>query len=186
MDLSELLKQAKKGDKQAFGEIYDLFADRIFRFIRLKINSTAEAEDLLQEIFIKAWRAMPEFKIEESAKFQGWIYKIAQNCINDRLRKMYRSPETLELDENIAVFQESHGNEDIDHEQMIAIVKSAFEFLPGQYKTIIELRFIQDLSIEETAKITGKTNLAIRLAQHRAIKQLRKILNKRTGERAAT
>ena len=175
----ELLKKAKNGDTQAFGELYDLFADRIFRFIHFKIQDKAHAEDLLQEIFIRAWRGMATFRIEADANFTGWIYKIAQNATNDQLRKMYRNPESLELDENMAVSESGSNAESLDKKIEFESVREAFEYLPVQYKQILELRYVQDLTVQEVCKITGKTALAVRLAQHRALKQLRKIIGEK-------
>jgi len=179
MENLELLEKAKNGDSQAFGQIYDLFADRIFKYIRFKISETAQAEDILQEVFIRAWRGMPTLKIEPGMNFQAWMYKIAQNAVNDHLRKVYRAPDIQELDENLPVYQSSSAAEKIDLKSEIEAVKAAFDFLPAQYKEILELRYIQDLNIDEVCKITGKTNLAVRLAQHRALKQLRKILGEK-------
>lgn len=176
MENLELLERAKRGDTQAFGQIYDLYADRIFKYIRFKIQALMQAEDILQEVFIRAWRGMPTLKITPEMNFQAWMYKIAQNTVNDHLRKIYRSPETQELDENLPVYQSGSFQEELDQKGDLKIIKEAFNLLPAQYKEILELRYIQDLNIDEVCKITGKTNLAVRLAQHRALKQLRKIL----------
>jgi len=175
----KLLEQAKNGDTRAFGEIYDLFADRLFRYIRFKIQDNAQAEDILQEAFIRAWRGMAGFKISPDANLSGWLYKITQNVINDHLRKIYRSPETLELDENLPIFQSGSDQSALDQQIQLKAVKKAFEFLPPQYKQILELRYVQDLTVPEVAKITGKTTLAVRLGQHRALKQLRKVLGEK-------
>ena len=113
--------------------------------------------------------------------FSAWLYKIAQNAINDHLRKVYRTPDIQELDDSLPVYHTDSTPENLDKNMVLQEVRKAFEFLPIQYKQILELRYIQDLTIEEVCEITGKSNLAVRLAQHRALKHLRKIIGKTHG-----
>jgi RNA polymerase sigma-70 factor (ECF subfamily) len=179
MEIEQLVIKAQKGDKQAYGEIYDMFADRIFRFIRLKVKQKEQAEDILQDTFLKAWSGMKNFHAIDGKKinFSGWLYKITYNCINDYFREYYRKPETLELNEEIEVADSKKTPmQNLEAAQDIEAIKEAMHFLPGQYKQILELRFIEDMEIEDIAQIMGKTNLAVRIAQHRALSRLRKIM----------
>src|SRR3989338_680570 len=134
----ELVIQAKNGDQTAFGGLYDMFADKLFRYIRIKIQNKQQAEDILQEAFIKTWRNLHLFTVE-GGNFQAWMYRITSNCMNDYFRKIYRQPENLQK----AVADK------FETEQLL----QAFDLLPAQYKEILELRFVQDLSPDETAKI---------------------------------
>ena len=176
MDTSELLKKAQRGEQEAFGQLYDEFADRIFRFIKIKVNSQQQAEDILQETFLKAWRGLPGLKLRD-CNFSAWLYRIAQNTITDHFRKLYRSPENLELDENVEVVSGAQADHEVIQQNTSEEVRRALAGLPLPYRQVLELRFLQDFSVSETASILNKTNLAVRLTQHRALKKLRLILN---------
>ncbi len=178
MQLQELVEKAKGGDQQAFGELYDLFAEKIFRFIKIKIRDQQEAEDILQETFVKAWRALKNLEMK-GLNFSAWLYAIARNGVNDFYRKKYRQPEIAELNEEVAAVAAVAGGgaeEEVDRQYLSQAMEKCFELLPDQYKEILEMRFVQDFSTEETAKILGKSNLSVRLAQHRALKKLKIIL----------
>ena len=92
MDITELVIQIQAGNTDAFSKVYDLYADRIFRYIRLKVSDQQSAEDILQDVFIKVWANCGSLKIQDM-KFSAWVYKIASNTVNDFYRKKYRRPE---------------------------------------------------------------------------------------------
>lgn len=175
METNELVKQAKQGQPEAFGLIYDQFAQKIFRFIRLKVQNRSDAEDVLQDAFIKAFRGLPGLKLDD-LNFNAWLYRVAANTINDYFRKKYRTPETTNLDEAI----ELPGKISVQAEAEVASdmesLKPVLDELPSLYKQVLELRFIQDFSVQETAQALGKSNLSVRLIQHRAIKRIKAIL----------
>lgn len=171
-----LVREAQAGDSQAFGALYDVYAQRIFKFIRIRVQNSALAEDLLQEVFIKAWRAMPKFKLD-NINFSAWLYRIARNTIADYFRVIYRKPEPVELTEELGLSAGRSLAEDTDNKLSAERVRQAFQHLAPQYKEVLELRFVQDFTLQETADVLGKTNLAVRLLQHRALKKLREILD---------
>src|SRR6185369_14593410 len=102
MDIKVLINKVKNGDSQAFGQIYDEFAQRIFRYVKIKIQSRQEAEDVLQEVFIKAYNGLNTLNMNE-LNFSAWLYRIAGNTINDYFRKKYRTPQISSMDENFDV-----------------------------------------------------------------------------------
>ncbi len=175
MDISALIRQCQAGNSDAFGQIYDLYADRIFRFIRLKIQEPRQAEDLLQDVFVKAWQGLPKLPLEK-LNFQAWLYKVANNTINDHFRKTYRTPIMTELTTDLPIAASDSPAKTTAAIVDAAVLKQALEGLPKTYQQVLELRFIQDFSVAETAGILGKTNLAVRLLQHRALKQLKLIM----------
>lgn len=175
--MDELIIRAKNGDSGAFAELYDKFAQAIYRFINQKLNHREQSEDVLQEVFIKAWRGLPGFNVKEGY-FSAWLYRIATNAVNDHFRKSYRKPESLELDDNLEVFAKENVSKDMDNTAEFSKVKKVMEQLPMQYKEMLELRFVADLTIEETAQVLKKTRLAVRLVQHRALKKLKELLSK--------
>ena len=179
--MNKLIQQAQAGNKQAFGQLYDEFADRIFRFILLKVGGKQQAEDILQETFIKAWQALPKYKVD-GGNFSAWLYKIAGNTVTDYYRKIYRRPETLELNEAIDIAAPHLITDQIQLQADIETLKQSMNLLPATYRQVLELRFVQDFTVTETASILRKSNLAVRLLQHRALKQLKIILSNNASE----
>lgn len=173
MEIPDLVRAAKNGNAQAFGELYDRYARRIFLFISAKIQNRPQAEDILQEVFLKAWRGLDGLKMEQ-LNFSAWLYRIASNTINDHFRRHYRQPPTMELLDNMEI---PAAEDKPSNEEDLEAVKRAVSTLPAQYRQVLELRFFEDFSPEETAKILKRSNLAVRLLQHRALSKLRRQLN---------
>jgi RNA polymerase sigma-70 factor, ECF subfamily len=173
MDILETIRKAQSGDTQSFGVLYDEFADKIHRFICVKVKNRNQTEDILQETFVKAWQGLPKLKLED-LNFKAWLYKIASNTINDYFRKIYRNPDTLELDESLPLIAQGGPERDLHALYDSELVRSVLSTLPTQYQHVIELRFLQEFSLQETSAILGKSNLATRLTQHRALKLLKK------------
>ena len=175
MDINYLVKQAKAGEQAAFSELYDHFVQKIFRYVRLKIQNRQEAEDILQELFVKAYKGLEALKLED-LNFSAWLYRIANNTVNDHFRKKYRTPEIFSIDES---FDHPSGysleKEIVDRSDM-EIAQLGLRQLPPLYKQVLELRFIQDFSLDEIARVIGKSNLSVRLIQFRALKKLQVIL----------
>lgn len=178
MNLSELIEQSKQRNIEAFAGIYDLFAPMIFRYVKLKVQNRAEAEDLLQEVFLKAWEGLPSFQPERGS-FRAWLYRIASNTVNDYFRRIYRKPTPVELKD----YEEIAGGESVEEEVAVMSevegIKTALQALRPVYREVLELRFIQDLTVAETASVLGRSNLAVRLVQSRALKKLRRFLQEK-------
>ena len=175
MNFKEIVEKAKSGNSQAFARIYDVYAQRIYCYIRRKLPSQQQAEDALQEIFLKAWKGLPNFQPKKGG-LTPWLYRIATNQINDFYRVSARKPEPIELSDEIepVYFQTS----ELESTLLSETAKQWFLSLPDLYRQVLVLRFEEDLSIKETAKVLNKTNLAIRLIQYRALKKIRDIIKK--------
>ncbi|MDR3642256.1 MAG: sigma-70 family RNA polymerase sigma factor [Candidatus Doudnabacteria bacterium] len=176
MEINHLVKLARDGDEEAFGQIYDNFAQKIFKFIRYKIQNRQEAEDVLQEVFTKAYIGLGSFSME-NLNFSAWLYKVAGNTINDHFRKKYRSPVTAAIDENFDAPSGYSLQDEAATKWDWNLARDAFSQLPAVYRQVLELRFVQELSVDEVADILHKSNLSVRLIQHRALKKVRQILN---------
>jgi len=173
MEIPDLVRAAKNGDAKAFGELYDQYARRIFIFILAKVQDRPQAEDILQEVFLKAWRGLDGLRFQQ-LNFSAWLYRIASNTINDHFRRHYRKPPTTELLDNMEI---PAAEEKPSNEENLEAVRQAVDLLPEQYRQVLELRFFEDFSPAETAKILKRSNLAVRLLQHRALNKLRRQLN---------
>ncbi len=175
-DINSLVNKAKNGDSEAFGRLYDSFAQRIFKYIRLKVQVREQAEDILQEVFIKAFKGLNGLSME-GLNFSAWLYKIAGNAINDYFRKKYRTPDITPIDENFDIADSFSLQEDLEIKSSAEEAHRAFNEISPLCRQVLELRYVQGLSLNEVAKILGKTNLAVRLLQFRGLRQVRVILS---------
>lgn len=176
-DINKLVILAKQGDTQAFSQIYDQFIKKIFKFVRLKIQNQQEAEDVVQETFVKAYKGLPRLSME-NLNFSAWLYRIASNTVNDYFRKKYRTPEIMSIDEKFDLADSYSLDKEVTQNSDMETVLKGFVMLSPLYKQVLELRFIQDFSLNEVAKILNKSNLSVRLIQFRALKKLHLILKK--------
>jgi RNA polymerase sigma-70 factor, ECF subfamily len=169
---SDLLSKAKAGQSAAFGEIYNQFFQKIYRFIYFRVSHKETAEDLTEEVFLKAFGKISSVKSDSS--FEGWLYQIARNSVIDYYRaKKTEVPldeieNTLEYEANII----DAVNLSQDQQLLLNVLKS----LTTEQQIVIKLKFIEDLDNETIAEMLHKTEGAIRVIQHRAIAKLQELI----------
>lgn len=173
-ELKKIVHRATLGDEEAFGRIYDAFADTIYKFIKLKINDSVQAEDILQDVFLKAWQGIPKLNLT-NLNFSAWLYTVANNTVNDYFRRMYRRPQTVSLSQDFEITASYDTSRSTETAFTTEHIHAALDRLPPDYKQVLELRFIQEFSVEETARILHKTNVSTRVLQYRALKKLESI-----------
>ncbi len=172
----ELVEKAKKGDAEAFGQLYLKYLSGIYRYFYFRIGQDQPAaEDLAQQVFFKAWKALPSYK-QQGLAFSAWLYAIAHNQLVDayRIRK-----ETSRLADSYPGEDDALGKVVTGEEH--ALLYKAIEALSDDQKQVILLKFVEDFGNREISAITGKREEAIRALQHRAIAKLREILEKENG-----
>ena len=174
MEINQLAFQAKNGDMEAFEQLHGFFSERILRFIQKKIQNLPDAEDVLQEVFIKSYKGLKSLR-PGKLYFSTWLYKIATNSINDYFRKKYRRPEVVSINETFDFPDGKSLDKEIMAKSDLETVKESFNRLPELHRDILELRFFKDLTLNETAKVLHKSNLAVRLLQCRARKKLKDV-----------
>lgn len=174
--LTELVKRAKQGDKDAYGEIYKLFLKQIFRFINFSVRNYELAEDLTQNTFFKAWRALDSFSLSRGS-FRAFLFAIARNLIIDWSRRKKELP--LETIENFPALEDPE--EDFSKKEIKENIWRVLEKLEKEEKQLIVLRFFEELKFWEIAKILGRKEGAVRVSTHRILKKL-KIYLKETYE----
>jgi RNA polymerase sigma-70 factor (ECF subfamily) len=168
-----LVERAKQRDQEAFAQLYEEYFGRIYRYIVFKIGDEMEAEDMTQQVFLKALRSISSFRWK-GVSFSAWLYRIAHNQVVDYLRRKAKRV-AVPLNESIA-----SGGDDpqkvteqrADIEQVLAAAKHLTE----AQREVISLRFAGDLSIAEVAKAMGRSEGAIKALQHSAIVALRKAM----------
>lgn len=173
-ELTEVIEKAKAGDKNAFKIIYETFYQRIYRYCSLNLNNDDTAQDVCQETFIKAWKSLPTFTLEKGGTMQAFLFRIARNLIIDLSRKK----KAYQLKEYQAVETNEDFLEDFDRKQNVANLKKALAELDEKERQIIILRYFEELSTEETAKIIGMNGGALRVRTHRVLKKLKEILER--------
>jgi len=171
----KLIKSAVGGDSSAFGVLYDHYQPMIYRFVLVKVGRREEAEDLTHQIFLAAWQNIRKYK-NLGHPFSSWLYQIARNQVVDHYRS---NKKDISLDDSDPeLFIPSAITDPVDISVKLAMEKvfAAIRKLNSEYGDVIMLRFVEDVSLRDTAKALKKTEGAVKLMQHRAIKELRKIL----------
>jgi RNA polymerase sigma-70 factor (ECF subfamily) len=184
-DESALVSRAKDGDMDAFGELIHHYDRRIFRMAKQITQNDDDAEDVLQETFLKAYSHLDDF--QGNSKFYTWLVRIAVNEALMKLRKR-RSDRTVPLDEpidtgedevvrEIAVWDED-PEQRYSREELGSILDEAIQSLKPAYRTVFILRDIEELSIEETAEVLKLSISAVKSRLLRARLQLREKLTR--------
>ncbi len=169
-----LVEKARKGDRQAYGQLYKLYFNKIYRYCRINVKNEQAAEDISQDTFIRAWIAMPQFSFANGGTFQAFIFRIARNLIIDLSRKKKEVP--LEYAEEVETGEDLF--EDLNRKNEIEGVAKAFEKLNEDERQIIILRYFEDLSHTEVAKIVGVKEGALRVRTIRLLKKLKDLIKR--------
>ncbi|MFC1904870.1 sigma-70 family RNA polymerase sigma factor [Chloroflexota bacterium] len=172
-DEESLVRRVKEWDQEAFAELYERHFDRIYRYVAIKIGDKVEAEDMTQQVFLNAIQSISSFRWK-GVPFSAWLYRIAHNQVVDYLRRKTKQA-TVPLDESQASASSNPGlaaEHSLDVEELL----SATRQLTEAQREVISLRFSSELSIDQVAKIMGKSQGAVKALQHSAIIALRKAL----------
>jgi len=170
-DDTPLVLRAIQRDQDAFGELYDRHAVRVYRHIYYMVGNTAEAEDLTAQTFLRAWEAIERYQVR-GAPFVSWLLRIAHNLGVSHLRSRRETSQIHEgiVDDKLRRDPEWSYAQTAEEE----LVREAILRLREEQRQVIILRFIEDLDYREVAEIIGKSVAAIRVIQHRALNSLRK------------
>jgi RNA polymerase sigma-70 factor (ECF subfamily) len=174
-EMWSLVKAAQTGDGEAFGKLYDRYVDSVFRFILYRVNDRALAEDFTSETFLRALRRIGAINYQ-GRDIGAWFMTIARNIVFDhvksaRFRLELTTAELLDGDE-----REPSPELTVLTNLTNARLLEAVDSLGDEQKECIVLRFLNGLSVAETAEVMGKNNGAIKALQHRAVKRLAAIL----------
>lgn len=170
-----LVELAKGGDAEAFGQLYDHYVSTIYRYIYYRVGTHALAEDLTSETFFRALRALSSFRWQ-GRDFGAWLVTIARNLVTDhfksgRFRLEVATGEILDYD------LAADGPEDdvlttLTNEELVKAVR---KLKPDQQECLV-LRFLNGLSVAETAQVLSKSEGAVKQLQLRAVRNLAKLL----------
>jgi RNA polymerase sigma-70 factor, ECF subfamily len=178
----KLFFRMKKKDKDAFIEAYDLYADDIYRFIYFKIGKVEEAKDLTSAVFLKVWNYAQSRGLDESKSLRAFIYKTARNLIIDHYRSLRETESRLEdIKETEKILKDEKQNllKQAENISDINLIKEGLNKLKDEYREIILMRFIDELSFSEIAEVTGKTPGTVRVLTFRALQALKDLLEEK-------
>lgn len=168
----ELVGKITKGDREAFSILYHRYINQVYSYVYSRVGNKEEAENLTSEIFLKAYTNLESF--EGKGSFKNWQYAIAKTVVCDYWRDKYKIP-TVPLDNLLETVGETNNPEEDDdestREKVWRTVKSLLERLPDNYRRVLELRFLKELSISETAEELKTSVENVKVMQHRALKK---------------
>lgn len=176
---AELIESARAGDEVAFGELVTLHGDQIYGALRRFGLGPADAEDVAQEVFLRAWRSLDRF--QGRSQLSTWLYRIAFNEAHRRLARIEPAGPMHELDgeDPVASLPDAPSTRpaaqalDREFETMLAAALSA---LPEDWRTAVILRDLEGLPSRDAARVVGVRDAAFKSRLHRGRMQLRGLL----------
>jgi len=170
-----LVSRAIDGDADAFGDLYTRHLDAIYRHVYFRVADAHLAEDLTEEVFIRAWTALPKYE-PQGHRFSSWLYRIAQNLVVDHYRRKASQGSENEAEMEKLPDPRSLPEEQLAKQQDYASLARAVQQLGDDEQHVIILRFVEGLSHREVAEAIGKSEGASRVIQHRALEVLAGIM----------
>ncbi|MFG3349663.1 ECF subfamily RNA polymerase sigma factor, BldN family [Streptomyces sp. NPDC048018] len=173
--MMDLVERAQAGEAEAFGRLYDQYSDTVYRYIYYRVGGKATAEDLTSETFLRALRRISTFTWQ-GRDFGAWLVTIARNLVADhfkssRFRLEVTTGEMLDANE-----VERSPEDSVLESLSNAALLDAVRRLNPQQQECVTLRFLQGLSVAETARVMGKNEGAIKTLQYRAVRTLARLL----------
>lgn len=165
---NNLVKSAKKGNAEAFGELYEVYAEDLFRFAYYYLGTVEEAEDAVSESVCIAFSKISQLK--KVSAFKSWIFKILHNCCNKQLREKIQGRNNLEFTSLINLKADSEG--EIDR----IILKTALSELGDEEREILILHFSSGYTSKEIGSIMGLKDSTVRSKLKRSIEKMRTFL----------
>ncbi|MGG3102023.1 RNA polymerase sigma factor SigW [Bacillus velezensis] len=180
--IKKRIKQVKKGDQNAFAEIVDLYKDKIYQLCYRMLGNVHEAEDIAQEAFIRAYVNIDIFDINR--KFSTWLYRIATNLTIDRIRKKkpdYYLDAEVAGAEGLTMYSQIAADGVLPEDAVLSLelsdtIQKKILKLPDKYRTVIVLKYIDELSLIEIGEILNIPVGTVKTRIHRGREALRKQL----------
>src|SRR5437016_2363113 len=170
---AELVERASQHDQAAFADLYNTYVEKIYKYVYYKVGNAADAEDLCEQVFLKAWEAIGRFKWC-GYPFSSWLYKLAHNLVVDHYRTK-RDP--MPLNDLLYTPLEPADPENALHATVEAEeMTQALAQLTEEQRQVINLKFVEGYSNLEIAELMNKKEGAIRALQYRALRSLQCIL----------
>ncbi len=175
-DPKELMRLAKAGNSEAYGQLYELYFTPIFRYIYLRVRDKEKANDLAQTVFLKVFTALPNFK-EQNKSPLAYFFTVARNAVID----FWRTKKDVGVDDFDAIIErtideDASPQKSYEKNENQELIQSALQELTDIQREVITLKYLSELSNKEIAELLGKTEEAVRQLQCRALRSLKIIL----------
>jgi RNA polymerase sigma-70 factor (ECF subfamily) len=173
----QLVLQAQAGNAEAFGQLYDAYMERIYRFVYFRVEDQQTAEDLTSQVFLRAWNNLDRFRLG-GTPYLAWLYTIAHNAVIDH----YRTRKVTTPLEDVRLSQPDYAEvveNDIDFAVEMSSIKSAMRTLTDDQQRVLTLKFIEGMTNDEIARHLGKREGAVRALQMRGLRALAKQLEEK-------
>ena len=173
-DQAAFLKQARELDGTVLGAIHDQYYPVVYRYLRYRMEDPQLVEDLTSEVFMRLLDALKRQR-GPLDDLRGWLLGTASHLVQDHLRLKYRRQED-DLQEHEHIPGSEHIEHQVEQREEEQRVRSAMKNLTAEQQHVLALRFSQELSLEETARMMGKSVNAVKVLQFRAVEALRRQL----------
>lgn len=164
---SELIHRAKSADPHALSLIYERYARCIHRYIYARVGDVQLAEDLCAEVFLRMLEGMPQYE-DRGWSVLTWLYRIARDRTTDTLRRHSKTPLSFETLRAISDGPETILATQFEHEE----IRQTLTRLPRSQQQVIQLRFVDELSVREIAERLGRTEGSVKQLQYRGLQNL--------------
>lgn len=177
--VTSLLPGCQRGESAAVEAMYELYADRLYRYMLARVGDSDVASDLTTELFVRVIKHIGGFRLDRrrpAASFSAWLYRIAANLVTDHHRRSQRMQQ-VSLSEELRIQAREPGpHREAERSELLARLNRAMESLSEDQRLVILGKFGEDLSNAEVARILGKTEGAVKSLQHRALQALGRLL----------
>jgi RNA polymerase sigma-70 factor (ECF subfamily) len=173
---AHLVERAKSGDAEAFAKLYDAYVERVSRYVYFRVSEDCDVEDLVSQVFLKAWENLDRYKVGGSP-FIAWLYTIARNLVIDHYRT---KKDALPLEEAIAFPSEMEmPDEQAQMRFDLQAMRDALQCLSSDQQQALILKYIAGLRNDSIAKIMNKQEGTVRGLQMRGLQTLAKHLKEK-------
>jgi RNA polymerase sigma-70 factor, ECF subfamily len=181
-----LLNRLKRQEQAAFAEVYDVYVEKIYRFVFFKVGSAEEAQDLTSEIFLKTWNHVCGKREVEVKTLPALLYKIARNTVIDHYRKSRQNISIdIETEDGVSLDlpdEKQNLPEMVDLGIDLERLQIALSELKDEYREVILMRYIEELSINEIAEVLDKNKGNVRVLIYRALQALKEVIKAENPE----
>ena len=171
---AQLIARARASERAAWDEIFQRHYHRVYVFVFCRVGDATAAEDLTADVFVEAWKGIDRFSYR-GVPLIAWLYRIARNLLADFLEKRRKS-RTQPLEEGPR--EVADPRDEAESVALWDMVSNAFKKLTREQQMVLVSRFLEGLSVAETAALLGKNENAVKALEFRALKSVRRILGR--------
>jgi RNA polymerase sigma-70 factor (ECF subfamily) len=167
--LEALVAHARDGDEKAYGKIFKLCYEDIYDYVARRVGNRSDAEDLTMQVFARGLKAVGSYE-ERGYSVKAWLYRIAHNSVVDYFRAQRQ---TVDLEDANELADGSDIEGLVATREELRVLYAEIASLPAAQSEVLVLRFIEDLSVAETAAVLDKKEVTVRALQFKGIRNLR-------------